>query len=153
MFEKFDYSKAEMQMLGFLLRRYGETHVREIAEKSGVSAATASVALRKFEKNGILRKTVKGKMVFYRQNPGSAVARQLKVFFTISNLSGIIEKLKPLSNRIMLFGSCAEGTDVEESDIDLFVLSNKKDAVRRVASANKRISLIPKFSLKIEHYN
>lgn len=31
----------------------------------------------------------------------------------------------------MLFGSCAQGTDVKESDIDLLILTDQKDAVRK----------------------
>lgn len=41
--------------------------------------------------------------------------------------------MEELSEKIVLFGSAAAGTNAEDSDIDLFVLSDKPDAVRRIA--------------------
>jgi predicted nucleotidyltransferase len=40
-----------------------------------------------------------------------------------------VEELKNASNRIVLYGSCAQGIDTSESDVDLFVVSNNKDKV------------------------
>jgi predicted nucleotidyltransferase len=39
-----------------------------------------------------------------------------------------------MSNRIVLYGSCALGTDTSESDLDLFVVSNNKEDVLNVIS-------------------
>jgi predicted nucleotidyltransferase len=41
----------------------------------------------------------------------------------------LIEELKKISNRIVLYGSCALGTDTSESDLDLFVVSDSKKDV------------------------
>jgi predicted nucleotidyltransferase len=46
----------------------------------------------------------------------------------------LIEELKKISNRIVLYGSCALGTDTSESDLDLFVVSTSKEDVSKVIS-------------------
>jgi len=54
-----------------------------------------------------------------------------------------VNKLKEISEKIILFGSCADGEDTSESDIDLLVLTNEKEKV------NKKI-LNTKFNRKIQ---
>jgi predicted nucleotidyltransferase len=46
----------------------------------------------------------------------------------------LVEELKNVSSRIILYGSCALGTDTSESDLDLFVVSNSKEDVSNVIS-------------------
>ena len=41
----------------------------------------------------------------------------------------LVERLKKLSQKIVLFGSWAEGDDSEDSDIDLFIISSEKEKV------------------------
>jgi len=45
----------------------------------------------------------------------------------------LVDKIKHISDRIVLFGSCAEGTDVKESDIDLFILTSDAETVNHEA--------------------
>lgn len=47
----------------------------------------------------------------------------------------LVEDLKNISNRIVLYGSCARGMDTSESDVDLFVLSDNKEEVLEVVSS------------------
>ena len=35
----------------------------------------------------------------------------------------------PNAKRIIMFGSCSRGTDVKDSDVDLFILTDEKDVV------------------------
>jgi len=69
-------------------------------------------------------------MVFYRFNSKNAVARQFKVLFNVYSLNALVEQIRNSSKKIILFGSCSEGTDAKESDVDLFILTNEKDKVR-----------------------
>ena len=41
----------------------------------------------------------------------------------------LIEKLKNMSSRIVLYGSCAQGFDNSRSDVDLFIVSNDREGV------------------------
>ena len=53
-------------------------------------------------------------------------ARYLKILFNLSELSELVRKLRDTSKKIILFGSSAEGTDSNESDIDLLILTSDK---------------------------
>jgi predicted nucleotidyltransferase len=61
-------------------------------------------------------------------------------------LNELVEEIKQDCKRIILFGSCSEGTDVKESDADLFVLTNEKDKIKlkinTYRKAGKRIAPI-----------
>jgi predicted nucleotidyltransferase len=46
----------------------------------------------------------------------------------------LVEELKNISSRIILYGSCALGTDNSESDLDLFIISNSEEDVSNVIS-------------------
>lgn len=41
----------------------------------------------------------------------------------------LVEALKRISERVVLSGRCVRGTDVPESDIDLFIVSSNRDRV------------------------
>ena len=82
--------------------------------------------LRSFANLGLLSREKQGRMVFYRANMDNPVVRQLKVLLTLFQLDDLIKRTKPFSDRIILFGSSAEGTDVKNSDIDILLLTNEK---------------------------
>jgi predicted nucleotidyltransferase len=62
----------------------------------------------------------------------------VKVVFTLSEIRDPINRLRSVSNKIILYGSCADGTDSKERDIDLLVLVNDKKEVRRVIQLERR---------------
>jgi predicted nucleotidyltransferase len=77
-------------------------------------------------------------MAFYRLAMGNPVVRQFKVLSNVYHLKTLLDRIKEDSRRIILFGSCADGTDTSESDIDLFVLTSNKSTVRREVSKFNR---------------
>ena len=79
----------------------------------------------------------RGNMNFYSLNLDNLLARQFKITQTISELNGLINKLKPLSKRVILFGSCAEGLDTENSDIDMAIVSHEEQEVRKLIKQQK----------------
>lgn len=86
--------------------------------------------LRSFADLGLLLREKQGRMLFYRANMDNPVVRQLKILFTLFQLDDLITQAKPFSDRIILFGSCAGGTDVKDSDIDLLLLTNEKSQLK-----------------------
>ncbi len=110
-------------------------HGREIAESAGVSSGAASMTLRALQDSGLLGMEEKGRMKFYKLDLSNPVSREFKVLFNIMDLRKLVEDLKGDTERIILFGSSAEGKDAKDSDLDLFILardpSRAKDAVRR----------------------
>jgi len=121
-----------LQILYFLLSEPMEQfYGREIARRTSVSVGAVNQFLRKFYKIGLVEMTKQGKTNLYRANLKNPIARQFKVLFNVLTLNQLIEKLKEDSDRIVLFGSCAEGTDVKDSDIDLFILTSKIETIQR----------------------
>ena len=122
-----------LRLLQMLLRDpMGRYHGREIVRSTGVSVGGANQMLRSFANLGLLSREKQGRMFFYRANMDNPVVRQLKILFTLFQLDDLIKHAKPLSDRIILFGSSAEGTDVKESDIDVLLLTNEKSQLTDV---------------------
>ena len=112
-----------------------------------MSVGGANQMLHSFASLGWLLEEKRGRMLFYRANNEDPTVRQLKVLFTLFSLEDLIKQAKPLSQRLILFGSSANGTDGKESDIDLFLLTDDKKEVSDVvhkfnAKSQKRVAPI-----------
>jgi len=143
MFKKLNlFSKTEMKLLVFISEKEGELYERQIAEEAKVSVGSVNSIMKKFEKMGLVGKSRKGRMLFYRPDGKNPVLRQFKIFTTINGIAPVREKIIPHSRRIILFGSCAEGRNTEQSDIDLFVLSREKEKIRRIMEKHPRVRAI-----------
>jgi predicted nucleotidyltransferase len=129
------YTAATLAILKALSRDPEKSlYTREVAEEAHVSIGAASTILRALEGSHLLDVEVKGGMKFYRFNLLNPVAREFKVLFNVHEISELIEPLKEHTDRIILFGSVAEGSDGPESDVDLFILTSQartaKDVLR-----------------------
>jgi predicted nucleotidyltransferase len=125
----------------FLENSLNEYHEREIVRRTGVSKGSAGKILKLLTNFGFLTRTEKGRLAIYRLNQNEATVRQFKVLISVFTLKTLTDKLKVNSKRIMLFGSCALGTDTKESDIDLLVVSDKKEEVgKAISEFNKKNS-------------
>lgn len=106
-------------------------NVREIARILKITPATASKKLKEFAKKGIITYKKERILDLYRANIDSDEYRDLKLYYTIRKLkeSGFISALNRfyLKPSIVLFGSAAFGMDTETSDIDIVIISEKKD--------------------------
>lgn len=131
-------SKPSLKILCFLGRRYrGEYHTRELVRQLKIGLGSASRYLKILEKEKLVIKEEKGKLSIYKANMENSLLRELKVVFTLLEIDELIKDLKNVSSQIILFGSCAKGEDSEESDIDLFVLSNKGKLVNKIISSHQ----------------
>jgi predicted nucleotidyltransferase len=104
---------------------------REIAKKAGVSVGKTNQILKALEEEEVVLKARVGKVDLYRYNLQSPLARLLKILFSLYEIGGLIKNLRNKSNRIILYGSCAEGSDTKESDVDLLVVSDEKQGTER----------------------
>ena len=107
-----------------------EHHEREVMRLAGVSKGSANRILHELSDRGFLTAKRKGRMVFYKLNLQSPSARQFKILSNVYSLGKLLEKLRSFSRRVVLFGSSAQGTDVKDSDIDLLILTDDKEAAR-----------------------
>ncbi|MEK6981363.1 MAG: nucleotidyltransferase domain-containing protein [Candidatus Micrarchaeota archaeon] len=142
MFKKLNLlSKTEVKILNFILEQDEEMYERKIAKKAKVSVGSANSVLKKFTKENLVEKRKLGRMTLYKRNDKSARVRQLKISMVVEFLEKeIVEKIKLFSRQVILFGSCAEGTNTSDSDIDLFILSSEKSKVFEAIQKFSKVS-------------
>jgi predicted nucleotidyltransferase len=123
----------------FLTDPMQQYHEREVVRRAGVSKGSANKMLRLLTDVDFLIRERKGRMAFYKLNVKDPVVRQFKVLINVYALKSLLGSLRQQSRRIVLFGSCAQGTDVKESDVDIFILTSEKNIVRRrISEFNSR---------------
>jgi len=105
---------------------------REVAKLANVSIGATSQKLRNLSGNGLVDVRKSGRMMFYRYNLRDPLAKQFKILLNVNAIHGLVQELKHDAKRVILFGSCAEGTNVKGSDIDLLVLADDAKRAREV---------------------
>jgi len=111
-----------------------EYYQREIARLADVSIGGTSQKLRKLSGEGLVNVRKSGRMMFYRYNLRDSLAKQLKILLNVNAVHSLVQELKNCSKRVILFGSCAEGTNVKGSDVDLLVLTDDAKVAREIIS-------------------
>ncbi|MFH1504511.1 MAG: nucleotidyltransferase domain-containing protein [Candidatus Omnitrophota bacterium] len=148
---KYLISSNCQKILKYLLLNSGKScYEREIARGSGVSYGSANRLLNDLYKKRIVERKIEGKMNYYTVASSNPYLQEFKILINLLLLEPLIEKLKPYTRKIVLFGSCTTGENTQESDIDLFILTTGEDIVRSIISkysyspkiANKKIQAI-----------
>lgn len=101
----------------------------EIQQATKISKSGVNYALRELVTTDFLFRTKRGRSFFYTLNHKNPVVKQLKVIETINQLNSLLQKLIPLSSKIILFGSSSRGENTTDSDIDLLLISRNKELV------------------------
>ncbi|HIH26990.1 MAG TPA: ArsR family transcriptional regulator [Methanoregulaceae archaeon] len=123
------------ELLVWLGRQYRQSfYVRELAKKLSMSVGAASGYLTALREMDLVTSEKRGRTLLYRANISHPVVREAKIFSTLLELSPLISAIKTMVSRAILFGSCAEGEDTFESDIDLFVEARDHTSVSLVLS-------------------
>ncbi len=137
MFKKLNYITGSALKILYMLASdpMHAFYQREIAKEAKVSVGSANQTLKILAEYGLVTKERRGKIVLYTFNTENPVAKQMKIFFNVNELDELVKALKEHSKRVILFGSCAEGNNMKESDIDLFVLTNEKGVVRKTINS------------------
>lgn len=122
-----------------LLARYSdkEFYEREIARQLRIAYGSANRSLNKLYSTGAIKRRRAGKMYFYSIDASNAAITEYKKLVNIMLIEPLVEELKKTANRVILYGSCAQGTDTSRSDLDIFIVSNNKEAVADLISAFK----------------
>jgi DNA-binding transcriptional ArsR family regulator len=124
---------AEQAVLAFLARHADrEFYDRQVADETGLSRGSVNAALRSLARAGLLHAEQRGRMKFYRASLDDPRVRCLKVLLNVAGLAALVKRLSHQAQRIIMFGSAAEGRDLPSSDIDIMVLTNAPDAARRL---------------------
>lgn len=114
-----------------------EFYEREVARRLEISAGSANRVLNELFSSSVVKRKREGKMFFYSVNSNNAVISELKKVINLLLIEPLAEALKAISNRVVLYGSCAQGTDTSKSDLDLFVVSSNKNKVSDIINSFK----------------
>lgn len=106
-----------------------EFYEREVARKLEISAGSANRALNELYLDGVITRRKKGRMYFYSVDSSNALIIELKKLVNLILIESLVQELKKVSSRIILYGSCALGTDTSDSDLDLFIVSISRKGV------------------------
>lgn len=110
----------------FLTHPDEEFYQRSLVEKTGHALSQVQYALERIDQAGLVSKNKSGNRVYYRaQKKHPAFEDLRKVFLKTVALGDVLrEGLKPLEKKIQfafVYGSIASGTDMPDSDVDLFL--------------------------------
>lgn len=138
----------QQKVLDFLADHLGQSFFEsEIVDKTKISSGGAHYALKVLFQADLVECEGRGRRSRYFVNTDNPLIRQWKVLSNIAELFPLIKKLKNISQKIILFGSAAHGTNLKDSDIDLFVLTNVPNEVRQIVQKHplrEKIQLITK---------
>lgn len=124
------FSKTRRAVLGLLYGHVDEAfYLRQIARVCGGGLGAVQRELAKLSGAGILRRTVRGPLVFFQADPNCPVFDELKsiIVKTAGTADVIRAALAPLANRIgiaLVYGSTARGEQTRQSDVDLLVVGD-----------------------------
>lgn len=113
-----------------LHRKQEPLYGAKIAEALGLSTGSVSMILRQLVSIGVVQPIPVGRTVSYSVVAGHPALAALRVFENQLILEPLVSELKEVARQIILFGSCATGEDLIDSDIDLFVLAEEPDLIR-----------------------
>ena len=129
---------SHQQILTFLVLNPERSFFdKEIRQATKLSAGATNKALRELSQEDLIQREKKGRMYFYSIDLNNPLIKQFKILLNIILIYPLIERLKEINRRIILFGSSAEGTNTSESDIDIFFLTNEVEAVKEIISTDK----------------
>jgi predicted nucleotidyltransferase len=131
------FSTNSQKVLDFFLRHPGEEFLeREISAAVKISKSGTNYALRALADAGLIDRREKGKVFFCALNHKGPVVKQAKVLQAIMALNGLIEGLRNMASKVILFGSASRGEDIAESDIDLFIVTNNSpESINKICRA------------------
>jgi predicted nucleotidyltransferase len=129
------FATSQARVLRFLAYHPGQSfYEQEIVQGTDVSRSAVNLATRSLHQAGLLLREQRGRMNFYTVDDRHPFVRQFKVLTTIARLEPLRQTLRPLTRQITLFGSCAEGADTADSDVDLFIVASERSQVMAVIS-------------------
>lgn len=145
MFNKMNLTNIEINLLYYLSIQKNSKYSKEISREAKISTGAASESLRKLAKQGLIRSEEKGKEKYYSVDLDNSFIKNLKIALNVLSIQNLINELKEFSEKIVLFGSYADGLNTEESDIDLFVLCSDKSKIKKILNIyklKKKLSVI-----------
>jgi uncharacterized protein len=141
------FSKNRRLVLSLLLGHADEAfYLRQIVRASGGGVGAIQRELRQLVQCGILRRTARGKEVYFQVNPECPVFAELKsLLMKTAGLADVLRTaLAPLADQIevaFVFGSVTQGKERQGSDVDVLVVGNVSfaDVVAAIGPAQEQL--------------
>jgi len=141
MIPEYIVSTNMQKALKFLMLHPGKMcYEREIARGAKISYGSANRILNQLYKNKILQRKKEGRMCYYAVDMTNPYLKEFKILCNMLLIEPLIEKLKPYTRKVVLYGSWARGLDEETSDIDLFIVTSNKEKIRSIIDRYSRSS-------------
>lgn len=154
---KFNFSPAEIisskkkfKIVTFLLNHEAAMSEREIASVLNVSHMSINRMMKQLADINFIHFVTVGKVHLWRVNRGSYAFKVFsQLIKDISNIKSPLEDLKktilenlsgPLVKKVTLFGSVAKGLEMENSDIDIFILVKNLRTKREIETLVEKLS-------------
>lgn len=134
-------NKAPLKILTLLsLHPDEELYEREICQETGLASGTVNQLMRELLAAGLVAVERKGKMNFYQVLPDLPLVRQHRTWDNLLKLQPLVQVLKKHCSRIVLYGSCAAGTDTHKSDLDILLVSEEsQEKLKRIIGRHKEL--------------
>ena len=129
--------KTEWQVLDYLTLAKEPVFVSKIARDVGLGKSSVSRSLRILKKYDFFKYLKQGNAIFCELNRQSPIIAKLRVAFNLLEIEPHLTALKKVAYKIVLFGSCSNGTDTRDSDIDLLVITRDKAKAVRITQGIK----------------
>lgn len=125
MFEILD--KTDYKVLDLIADNpYRKFYLREMARTLKISPSSAKKALDSLKQLNLIKQEKLANLRIIYGNMDETLLKQYKKLKNLELIKPLIQELEP-SSSIMLYGSFAKGENDEQSDIDLLVITNKKE--------------------------
>src|SRR5574337_526452 len=151
MLEEYNINQTTLKILGLYLDDYKKSlHLREISRETKIDVKAIQLQLKKVEKINVLSSIIRGRDKDYRLSLNNVTTKYylvmaeifvsiiyLKKNFMIKKIVGEIEN--KIHDPLILFGSFAKGTYTKESDVDVFIISDKKISTSSIIEATNMV--------------
>jgi predicted nucleotidyltransferase len=132
MFDKMNINPLAMRTLKRLARSPGrEYYLREIAADTGGSVGGTHRALAELRALGLVKARRSGRNYYHAAEERNPALRHVKIFASLLDIQPLVEELRPLSKKLVLFGSCSTGEDTEDSDVDMLIVTGDEEGARQ----------------------
>lgn len=138
------FNTTSMKVMQYFFSKPYETiHLRELSRRTDTNIYSTKKIVDALVKQEILSEKRQGNQRIFKPNIENIFFKQLKIAFTIkkiqqSDLLNFLKKKIPAISSIILYGSTAQGTDNEKSDIDLLIIGQKTKI--NISKYEKRIN-------------
>jgi len=126
-------------------------HIRYIGQKTKLNPSTVMRTLRNLENKGVVdfKREGRNKIYYLKDTPEARtykyITEHYKLLKTLQNpkLRRIIKALTTISHGelIILFGSYANNTSKEESDIDIYVETESRELQKNMQNISEKLSI------------